>query len=374
MGRTHKGKTDQRVGGASNCAFADGHVKIMTVIETIEQKAWGTWFFTLTGDTRVAPPPGLPLEEQAARSQQAGLVFSQDAFRRATSSSGSGCRVPDVNTDTCIRERSHGAEYVVRPGCRSAGAGGCRGRNGQRPGPPPREHFRFHTLKLPFGSALQATNDDAIDADGTGTPVCRLLDCTVEQLPSASTPPRGVVGRSVPLHRLGQWARRVCELGNPLRHQPHRPGQTSPRRQRKPHRAWRWTAARRRVTDWNGRGTPARPFEQDNTTTFEGLWSSPGTPSGGGVGMDMAVMDVPTKWFITQPGTANPTTTPLTAGYGNNLKDKPNSTVPQARATSSRASPAPSRQLSSRTTNTLARRDHRWLGFARRCARSSWSW
>jgi prepilin-type processing-associated H-X9-DG protein len=58
MGRTHRGKSDQKSGGSSNCAFADGHVKQMTVVETIEQKAWGCRFFSLTGDTRVSDVAG----------------------------------------------------------------------------------------------------------------------------------------------------------------------------------------------------------------------------------------------------------------------------------------------------------------------------
>jgi prepilin-type processing-associated H-X9-DG protein len=63
MGRTHKGKSDSKSGGSANCAFVDGHVQIMTVLETIEQKAWGSRFFTLTGDTRVsATPGGQPVE------------------------------------------------------------------------------------------------------------------------------------------------------------------------------------------------------------------------------------------------------------------------------------------------------------------------
>ncbi len=61
MGRTHKGKSgDGKSGGAANCAFVDGHVKIMTVVETIEQQAWGSRFFSLTGDTRVSATPGGP--------------------------------------------------------------------------------------------------------------------------------------------------------------------------------------------------------------------------------------------------------------------------------------------------------------------------
>jgi prepilin-type N-terminal cleavage/methylation domain-containing protein/prepilin-type processing-associated H-X9-DG protein len=60
MGRTHKGKSDQKSGGSANCAFADGHVKLMTVIETIEQQAWGSRFFSLTGDTRVSVTAGGP--------------------------------------------------------------------------------------------------------------------------------------------------------------------------------------------------------------------------------------------------------------------------------------------------------------------------
>jgi prepilin-type processing-associated H-X9-DG protein len=61
MGRTHKGKTgDGKSGGAANCGFVDGHVKLMTVVETIEQQAWGSRFFSLTGDTRVSATPGGP--------------------------------------------------------------------------------------------------------------------------------------------------------------------------------------------------------------------------------------------------------------------------------------------------------------------------
>ena len=53
MGRTHRGKEDGS-GGAANAGFADGHVQITTVLETIEKKWWGTRFFTLTGDNRVS--------------------------------------------------------------------------------------------------------------------------------------------------------------------------------------------------------------------------------------------------------------------------------------------------------------------------------
>lgn len=63
MGRTHKSKSDGKSGGASNCTFADGHVRLMTVVETIEEKAWGSRFFTLTGDTRVSATPGGPALE-----------------------------------------------------------------------------------------------------------------------------------------------------------------------------------------------------------------------------------------------------------------------------------------------------------------------
>lgn len=60
MGRTHKGKQDSKSGGAANCAFADGHVALMTVLETIEKKSWGTRFYTLTGNNRVSAAPGGP--------------------------------------------------------------------------------------------------------------------------------------------------------------------------------------------------------------------------------------------------------------------------------------------------------------------------
>jgi prepilin-type processing-associated H-X9-DG protein len=63
MGRTHKGKNDGTSGGSANCGFVDGHVRTMSVLETIDEKAWGTRFFTLTGDTRVsATAGGAPLD------------------------------------------------------------------------------------------------------------------------------------------------------------------------------------------------------------------------------------------------------------------------------------------------------------------------
>ncbi len=58
MGRTHKGRNDAKSGGSANCSFVDGHVENLTVLETIERKAWGSRFYTLTGDTRVSATPG----------------------------------------------------------------------------------------------------------------------------------------------------------------------------------------------------------------------------------------------------------------------------------------------------------------------------
>jgi prepilin-type N-terminal cleavage/methylation domain-containing protein/prepilin-type processing-associated H-X9-DG protein len=58
MGRTHKGRNDGKSGGSANCAFVDGHVQQMSVIETIEKKAWGSRFFSLTGDNRVSDVAG----------------------------------------------------------------------------------------------------------------------------------------------------------------------------------------------------------------------------------------------------------------------------------------------------------------------------
>lgn len=52
MGRLHPGKDAS--GGSANAGFADGHVQITTVLETIEKKWWGTRFFSLTGDNRVS--------------------------------------------------------------------------------------------------------------------------------------------------------------------------------------------------------------------------------------------------------------------------------------------------------------------------------
>jgi prepilin-type N-terminal cleavage/methylation domain-containing protein/prepilin-type processing-associated H-X9-DG protein len=61
MGRTHRGRSvDSKAGGSSNCAFVDGHVKQMNVIETIEEKSWGSRFFSLTGDTKVSATAGGP--------------------------------------------------------------------------------------------------------------------------------------------------------------------------------------------------------------------------------------------------------------------------------------------------------------------------
>ena len=52
VGRSHKGRRDDK-GGACNHAFADNHVELLTVSETIKQKKWGDRAYSLTGDNRV---------------------------------------------------------------------------------------------------------------------------------------------------------------------------------------------------------------------------------------------------------------------------------------------------------------------------------
>ena len=52
VGRTHKGRRDDKGGGA-NFAFVDNHVEMMTVSESIKQKKWGDRAYSITGDNRV---------------------------------------------------------------------------------------------------------------------------------------------------------------------------------------------------------------------------------------------------------------------------------------------------------------------------------
>jgi prepilin-type N-terminal cleavage/methylation domain-containing protein len=52
VGRTHKGKSDGKGGGA-NFVFVDDHVEIMTVTQSIVEKKWGDRAYSITGDNRV---------------------------------------------------------------------------------------------------------------------------------------------------------------------------------------------------------------------------------------------------------------------------------------------------------------------------------
>ena len=68
---------------------------------------------------------------------------------------------------------------------------------------------------------------------------------------------------------------------------------------------------------YNAANPGGHPFRSDLNTLLA-TYSSPDTPSAGGVRMDLAILDVPVTWFVTQPGTASPLATPVTTGYGNN--------------------------------------------------------
>ncbi len=48
VGRTHKGVRDKN-GGAANFGYCDGHVELMTVLDTIKKRRWGDRFYSLTG-------------------------------------------------------------------------------------------------------------------------------------------------------------------------------------------------------------------------------------------------------------------------------------------------------------------------------------
>ncbi len=55
VGRTHKGMRDTK-GGSANFAYADAHVELQTVSDTIKKRRWGDRFYSLTGSgTQVQP-------------------------------------------------------------------------------------------------------------------------------------------------------------------------------------------------------------------------------------------------------------------------------------------------------------------------------
>ncbi|CAN5852728.1 hypothetical protein BH11PLA1_BH11PLA1_12300 [soil metagenome] len=83
----------------------------------------------------------------------------------------------------------------------------------------------------------------------------------------------------------------------------------------------------------------AAPFVTDTTTGTTIL------TSGGGIRMDLAIVDVPTAWFVRTAGTANPFATPGSTGYGTfsglgkTLAGATNTTANTLRALSAAASP-----------------------------------
>ena len=55
VGRTHKGMRD-KYGGSANFAYADSHVELQTVADTIKKRRWGDQFWSLTGTgTKILP-------------------------------------------------------------------------------------------------------------------------------------------------------------------------------------------------------------------------------------------------------------------------------------------------------------------------------
>lgn len=53
VGRTHASK-DRRIGGSANFTFADGHVEVMTVLESVQKQLWGNRVFSLSGNNKVS--------------------------------------------------------------------------------------------------------------------------------------------------------------------------------------------------------------------------------------------------------------------------------------------------------------------------------
>ncbi|MFA6045583.1 MAG: hypothetical protein WC718_11415, partial [Phycisphaerales bacterium] len=68
---------------------------------------------------------------------------------------------------------------------------------------------------------------------------------------------------------------------------------------------------------YNAGNPGGHPFRSDLTTLLA-TYAAPDAPSAGGVRMDLAILDVPVTWFVTQSGATTPLATPVTTGYGNN--------------------------------------------------------
>jgi hypothetical protein len=61
-------------------------------------------------------------------------------------------------------------------------------------------------------------------------------------------------------------------------------------------------------------------------SSFTAAWAPGNTPADGGLYADLAVMDVPTRWFVTLTGTPNYGRLPNTPGYGLNARRSVNNT------------------------------------------------
>jgi hypothetical protein len=190
-----------------------------------------------------------------------------------------------------------------------------------------------------FFAAPQSTFD-AIDADGDGharliftKPDSSVTDGSVEQLAPLNVQPTlpwwavqyRSLGSGNGLAELVNWGTRFAEHTYNTGVAPYAAGElTYP-----PDNAY---CNRVKYYDGGGTGQQATfnignpgglPYREDETS-FLGSFAGPGTAATGGVRIDAAIMDVPTTWFITQSGTASPTATPVTGGYGNFSKPAKN--------------------------------------------------
>ncbi len=187
--------------------------------------------------------------------------------------------------------------------------------------------YRGSSLFEFFFAADQSTFD-AIDANHDGH--ARLTfpgsDGTVQQLAPLSVQPGSPywavqyrsLGSGNGLAELVNWGTRFAEHSYNTGVVPYAAGElTYP-----PDNAY---VNRVKYYDGGGTGQQATfnagnpgglPYREDEST-FQSTYMSPSTGSTGGVRIDAAIMDVPTTWFITQPGTPNPVATPVTVGYGN---------------------------------------------------------
>ena len=90
------------------------------------------------------------------------------------------------------------------------------------------------------------------------------------------------------------------------------------------------------VGAYNSANAGGAPYRSD-VTTLVATYAAPGTASAGGVRIDLAPLDVPTRWAVTTAGTPAWNKIPGTAGYGANALTSKNRTGGTAGANASNA-------------------------------------